>query len=39
MAGGRIVGAHIIRVLEDATAGEYGEPEYLVTFGRVPEAA
>lgn len=38
MAGGRIVGAHIIRVLEDATAGDYGEPEYLAAFGRVPEA-
>ena len=39
MAGGRIVGAHVIRVLEDAAAGDYGEPEYLAAFGRVPEAA
>jgi hypothetical protein len=39
MAGDRIVGAHMIRVLEDATAGDYGEPEYLAAFGRVPEAA
>ena len=39
MAGGRIVGAHVIRVLEDAAAGDFGEPEYLVTFGRVPEVA
>ena len=39
MAGGRIVGAHVIRVLEDAAAGDYGEPEYLATFGRVPEIA
>jgi len=38
MAGGRIVGAHIIRVLEDAMAGDYEEPEYLAAFGRVPEA-
>ena len=37
MAGGRIVGAHVIRVLEDADAGDYGEPEYLAAFGRVPE--
>lgn len=39
MAGGRIVGAHVIRVLEDAAAGDYGEPEYLATFGRVPEVS
>lgn len=39
MAGGRIVGAHIVRVLDDAAAGEYGEPEYLAQFGRVPEVA
>jgi hypothetical protein len=38
MAGGRIVGAHVIRVLEDAAAGDFGEPQYLATFGRVPEA-
>jgi hypothetical protein len=38
MAGGRIVGAQIIRVLDDATAGDYGEPEYLAAFGRVPNA-
>lgn len=38
MAGGRVVGAHIIRVLEDAESGDYGEPEYLATVGRVPAA-
>ena len=38
MAGGRIVGAHIIRVLEDVAAGDFGVPQYLATFGRVPEA-
>jgi hypothetical protein len=37
MAGGRIVGAHVIRVLEDATAGDFEEPQYLAAFGRVPE--
>jgi hypothetical protein len=38
LAGGRIVGAHIIRTLDDAAAGDYGEPEYLAEFGRVPVA-
>ena len=36
MAGGRVVGVHIVRVLDGATAGEYGEPEYLAEFGTVP---
>ena len=35
MAGGRIAGAHILRVMDDM-AGDYGEPEYLAEFGRVP---
>lgn len=39
MTGGSIVGAHVIRVLEDTEAGDYGEPEYLAALGRVPEAA
>jgi len=39
LAGGRIAGAHIVRVLENAAAGDYGEPEYLAEFGRVPDAA
>jgi len=39
MAGGRIAGAHVIRVSDDAEAGEFGEPEYLEAFGRVPTAA
>ena len=39
MAGGRVVGVHIIRVLDDDASGDYGEPEYLATFGRVPAAA
>ena len=36
MAGGRVVGAHIIRVTDDAASGEYGEPEYLAALGKVP---
>ncbi len=39
MGGGRVVGAHIIRVLDDEASGDYGEPEYLAAFGRVPVAA
>jgi hypothetical protein len=36
MAGGRVVGVHIVRVHDDAAAGEYGEPEYPAAFGTVP---
>ncbi len=36
MTGGRVVGAHIIRVLDDESSGEYGEPDYLAAVGRVP---
>ncbi len=36
LAGGRVVGVHIIRVLDDEAAGDYGEPEYLAALGRVP---
>ena len=35
MAGGRVVGVHIIRVLDDEASGEYGDPQYLVAMGRV----
>jgi hypothetical protein len=38
MAGGRVVGAQIIRVLDDESTGDFGEPEYLATLGRVPVA-
>jgi len=36
MAGGRVVGAHIIRVFDDESSGEYGEPQYLAAVGKVP---
>jgi hypothetical protein len=39
MAGGRAVGAHVIRVNDDAASGEYGEPDYVVALGRVPVIA
>jgi hypothetical protein len=36
MEGGSIVGAHVVRVTVDEEAGDYGEPDYLVTVGSVP---
>lgn len=37
MAGGRIAGGHIVRILADEEAGDYGEPQYLGIYGKVPE--
>lgn len=37
IAGGLVVGAHVVRVLADEEAGDYGEPEYLAAYGTVPE--
>ena len=37
MAGGLIVGGHIVRVMADEDAGDYGEPEFLAILGTVPE--
>ena len=37
MAGGLIVGGHIVRVMADEEAGDYGEPEFLAILGTVPE--
>lgn len=39
MAGGRILGADVVKQTADPDAGEYGEPEYLGRHGRVPELA
>lgn len=39
MENGTIVGAQIVRVLADEEVGDYGEPEFLSVYGRVPEAA
>jgi len=39
MAGGRVLGVHIVRVFDDAATGEYGIPEYLSQFGKVPNFA
>ena len=37
MAGGRIAGGHIVRILADEEAGDYGEPQYLGIYGKVPD--
>jgi hypothetical protein len=37
MAGGKIIGGHMVRMRAADAAGEYGEPEYLAALGTVPE--
>ncbi len=39
MAGGRVVGVHVVRLVADEEAGDFGEPHYLATIGVVPDAA
>jgi len=39
MSGGRAIGAHVIRVMDDAASGEYGEPSYVLAWGKVPVTA
>jgi hypothetical protein len=39
MEGGRVLGAHIVRTMDDEATGEFGIPEYLSQFGRVPDRA
>jgi len=36
MAAGSVIGAHVVRMMADEEAGDYGEPEYLATVGVVP---
>ena len=38
IAGGQVVGAHVVRVLADEEVGDYGEPEYLASFGTMPDS-
>ena len=38
-AGGKVVGAQVLRIVADEDAGDYGEPEVLASIGDVPEAA
>jgi hypothetical protein len=37
MMAGRILGVDVVKQITNPEAGEYGEPEYLVRVGRVPE--
>ncbi len=39
MAAGSIEGAHVVRVRVDEDAGDYGEPEFLLSLGQVPTPA
>jgi hypothetical protein len=36
MASGMIVGGHVVRVMADEEVGDYGEPEFLGIYGKVP---
>ncbi len=38
MASGSILGAQVVRMTHDDDAGEFGDPEFLGTFGDVPDA-
>ena len=38
LGGGSILGAQVVRMTHDDDAGEFGEPEFLATLGRVPDA-
>jgi hypothetical protein len=38
MAGAQVIGAHVVRVLADEDAGDFGEPEFLLAVGIVPES-
>lgn len=37
MAGGSILGAQVVRMTHDDDAGEFEDPQYLGTVGKVPE--
>jgi hypothetical protein len=37
MASGRVLGAHIVRTFDDEATGEFGVPEYLSQYGKVPD--
>jgi len=37
MASGMIVGGHVVRIMADEEAGDYGDPEFLGVYGKVPE--
>lgn len=37
MNGGSILGAQVVRMTHDDDAGEFGDPQFMGTVGRVPE--
>ncbi len=37
LTGGSILGAQVVRMTHDDDAGEFGDPQFLGTVGRVPE--
>ncbi len=37
IAAGSAIGGHVVRIVADEEAGDYGEPVYLSAFGIVPE--
>ena len=37
LAGGLVIGAHVVRFMADEEAGDYGDPEYLAALGAVPD--
>ena len=37
IASGSAIGGHVVRVVADEEAGDYGEPVFLAAFGVVPE--
>lgn len=37
MESGTIVGAQVVRMMADEEAGDYSEPEFLKSYGQVPE--
>jgi hypothetical protein len=37
MQTGRFIGGHIVRVMADEAAGDYGEPEFVGMVGIVPD--
>jgi hypothetical protein len=39
MTSGMIIGGHIVRIMADEEVGDYGEPEFLNVYGKVPEVA
>ncbi len=38
LAAGSIEGAHVVRITVDEDAGDYSDPEFLLTLGQVPSA-